>query len=477
MQHMTLANIAAVVGGTLYQAEGHEEQEVTCAVIDSRKMEEGGLFFAAPGERVDGHRFINQVFSQGAACVVTQKTPEEVGQEQGEAQNWGPYILVEDSYAALRKMAAYYRSILSIPIVGITGSVGKTSTKEFIAGVLSRRYRVLKTEGNFNNEIGLPLTLLRIREEHEVAVVEMGISDFGEMSRLGAMARPDICVITNIGQCHLENLHDRAGIFKAKTEIFDYMQEDGQICLNGEDDLLAMVSVVNGSPVHHFGISEREDLEVYATDIENEGLFGSRAQMHFAGACADPRTGNAGVPVTIKLPGQHMVINAMAAAMVGRLLHMTAEQIAEGIACVEPVNGRSHLMKVKDMVVIDDCYNANPVSTKAAVDLLVTASGRKVAILGDMFELGERSGQMHAEVGAYAVEQGVDALFCVGEQSRYMYDAALERYDGAQDIRYFSDRDELLESLSGLVEPGDTVLIKASHGMEFHRIVERLQTI
>ena len=156
---------------------------------------------------------------------------------------------------------------------------------------------------------------------------------------------------------------------------------------------------------------------------------------------------------------------------------MTAEQIAEGIACVEPVNGRSHLMKVKDMVVIDDCYNANPVSTKAALDLLVTASGRKVAILGDMFELGERSGQMHAEVGAYAVEQGVDALFCVGEQSRYMYDAALERYDGAQDIRYFSDRDELLESLSGLVEPGDTVLIKASHGMEFHRIVERLQTI
>lgn len=172
MQHMTLANIAAAVGGALYQAEGHEEQEVTCAVIDSRKMEEGGLFFAAPGERVDGHRFINQVFSQGAACVVTQKTPEEVSQEQGEAQNWGPYILVEDSYAALRKMAAYYRSILSIPIVGITGSVGKTSTKEFIAGVLSRRYRVLKTEGNFNNEIGLPLTLLRIREEHEAAVVE-----------------------------------------------------------------------------------------------------------------------------------------------------------------------------------------------------------------------------------------------------------------------------------------------------------------
>lgn len=467
MRHMTLEKIAEAVGGTLYQAEGRQQQEVTCAVVDSRKLEEGGLFFAAPGERVDGHRFINQVFERGAACVVTQKHPEQVEQEQGEAQNWGAYILVHDSYEALRKMAAYYRSLLSIPIVGITGSVGKTSTKEFIAGVLSQKYRVLKTEGNFNNDIGLPLTLLRIRDCHQVAVVEMGISDFGEMSRLGAMARPDICVITNIGQCHLENLHDRAGIFKAKTEIFDYMQEDGEICLNGEDDLLSMVSVVNGRKVHHFGISEGKDMEVYATDIESEGLFGSRAVMHLAGA-------EGTLPIEIRLPGQHMVINAMAAAMVGRLLHLSPEEITKGIAAVEPVNGRSHLMRGKDIVVLDDCYNANPISTRAAIDLLVTAKGRKVAVLGDMFELGEHSDKMHAEIGAYAVRQGVDVLYCAGEQSRYMYDAALEQYDGAQDIRYFADRGELEESLSGLIEPGDTVLVKASHGMEFHRIVEKL---
>lgn len=468
MHNLTLQNVAKACGGRLVGAEGREDSELTCAVIDSRKLEKGGLFFAARGEKVDGHRFIGQVFEKGASCVVTEKTPEEVERLYGvAADEWGPYILVEDSFIALKKTAAFYRSLLSIPVVGITGSVGKTSTKEFIAGVLSAKYRVLKTEGNYNNEIGLPLTLLRIREEHEAAVVEMGISDFGEMSRLGEICRPDICVITNIGQCHLENLHDRAGIFKAKTEIFDYLQEDGRVCLNGEDDLLFEVKQVQGKPVYHFGISEKEDFAVYATDIENLGLDGSRALMHIKGES---------YPVEIPLPGQHMVINAMAAATVGILLNLTPEEIGEGIKKVEPVDGRSRLIRLKDKLIIDDCYNANPVSMKAAVDLLMTAVGRKTAILGDMFELGEGSEAMHAEVGAYAVDQGVDVLYCVGENSRIMYDAALERYDGSQDIRYFENREELLESLPGLIAEGDTILVKASHGMGFHTIVDSLQS-
>lgn len=479
MKHMTLRNIAAACGGTLCNAAEKEEQEVTCAVIDSRKLEAGGLFFAAQGEKVDGHRFIGQVFERGAACVVTVKTPQQVEEEHGvPKESWGAYILVEDTFAALKKIAAFYRSLLSIPVVGITGSVGKTSTKEFIAEVLAQKYCVLKTEGNFNNEIGLPLTLLRIREEHEVAVVEMGISDFGEMSRLGEMAKPDICVITNIGQCHLENLHDRAGIFKAKTEIFNYMQEDGEICLNGEDDLLSMVSVVNGKPVHHFGISDKEGLAVYATDIESDGLFGSRAMMHLCGCAAVEDTpADISYPVEIRLPGRHMVINAMAAALVGRLLHLSVEEIQNGIRSVMPVDGRSHLLKVGDKVVIDDCYNANPVSVKAAIDLLATVEGRKVAVLGDMFELGEKSHAMHAEVGAYAVDQGIDVICCVGKESEFLYDAAMERYDGSQDIRYFADREELLESLPGLLESGDTILVKASHGMEFHEVVDLLKTL
>ncbi|HKM33757.1 MAG TPA: UDP-N-acetylmuramoyl-tripeptide--D-alanyl-D-alanine ligase [Lachnospiraceae bacterium] len=477
MRNMTLQNIAKACGGTLYQAE-NLGLEITCAVIDSRKMEQGGLFFATRGEKVDGHLFIDQVFKKGAVCVITEKTPNQVADENGtEVQEWGAYILVPDTFVALKKVAAFYRSQLSIPVIGITGSVGKTSTKEFIFGVLSQKYEVLKTEGNFNNEVGLPLTLLRIRRGHQAAVVEMGISDFGEMSRLGEMARPDICVITNIGQCHLEKLHDRVGVLKAKTEIFNFMAPGGEVCLNGEDDLLSMVSKVNGKPVHHFGISPSDEFEVYATDVENLGLFGSCANMHITMGNVENETEKQTYPVEIPLPGQHMVINAMAAALVGKLLHLTVEEIQNGIKKVASLGGRSNIIRLQDKVVIDDCYNANPVSMKAAIDLLATAEGRKVAILGDMFELGENSNQMHAQMGDYAVEKAIDVVLCTGVKSRFMYDAAFEKNDGFQDIRYFADREELLVSLPGLLSPEDTILVKASHGMGFDKVVETLEVI
>lgn len=477
MQNMTLQNIANACGGTLYQAD-LTETEITCAVIDSRKIEQGGLFFAIKGEKVDGHRFIKQVFEMGAACVVTEKTPDQVAEETGEEyQNWGPYILVPDTLIALKKIAAFYRSRLSIPIIGITGSVGKTSTKEFISAVLSEKYNVLKTEGNFNNEIGLPITLLRIRKEHQAAVVEMGISDFGEMSRLGEMARPDICVITNIGQCHLEKLHDRAGVFKAKTEIFQFMAPDGEVCLNGEDDYLAKVGVVNGKPVHYFGLSPKEEFEVFATDIENRGLLGSCAKMHIALENQTHTTEKQIYQVEIPLPGEHMIMNAMAAALVGKILHLSVDEIQSGMKKVASLGGRSHIIRLQNKIVIDDCYNANPVSMQAAIDLLATAEGRKVAILGDMFELGENSNQMHALIGDYAVEKEIDMILCTGENSRYMYDAAFEKYDGSQDIRYFADREELIENLPGLLMPEDTILVKASNGMGFHKVVEALKGI
>lgn len=498
MHNMTLQNMADACNGALHCNEEIRNREITCAVIDSRKIEQGGLFFATKGEKVDGHRFIGQVFEKGALCVVTEKTPEQVRAEcEVPLESWGAYILVEDTFAALKQIAAFYREQLTIPVVGITGSVGKTSTKEFIAGVLSVHYNVLKTEGNFNNEVGLPLTLLRIRREHEAAVVEMGISDFGEMSRLGSMARPNICVITNIGQCHLENLHDRAGIFKAKTEIFDYLSEDGEVCLNGEDDMLTAVGEVNGKAVHHFGLSENAGLEVYATDVENLGLLGSRAVMHICRNRANTHIGNQETctdlvcPIEIPLPGQHMVINAMAAAQVGKLLGLTVEEIKEGIMSVKPVGGRSNILKLADKIVIDDCYNANPVSMKAALELLKTATGRKVAVMGDMFELGENSDAMHAEVGTYAVEQGIDVVCCVGENSRHMYEAAMaavvvdtistgdkngEVTEPNSSIYYFATREDLLGKLSDILQPGDTILVKASHGMGFDKVVEILKS-
>lgn len=471
MKNMTLYAIAQAVGGELKPGAAAEnadtwaKTEITCAVLDSRKVQPGGLFIADVGEKADGHKFIGQVFEQGALCVICEKTPEQVEQEHGiPAEKWGAYILVEHSLQALKALAEFYRRQLSIPVIGVTGSVGKTSTKEFIAGVLSQKFHVLKTEGNFNNEIGLPLTLLRIRREHEAAVVEMGISDFGEMHRLSKMARPDICVITNIGQCHLENLKTRAGILKAKTEIFDFMSEDGYVCVNGDDDMLATLDEVKGRKVLRFGMTPHHN-DVYAEDVENKGLFGSEAVLSIDGEK---------VHVSVPLPGMHMVVNAAAAALTAKILGLSISQICKGISQVQAVGGRSHIVRMEDKTVIDDCYNANPVSMRSAIDLLNTALGRKTAVLGDMFELGENSAQMHRDVGRYAVENGVDMLLCVGEKAAHMYDGAMELYDGSQDIRYYATREEMLSALPGLLQAGDTILVKASHGMGFDQVVSFL---
>ncbi len=481
MRNMTLERIAAACGGTLFYsgaaAEEMAAKEVTCVVLDSRKIQAGGVFIANEGENVDGHKFIGQVFEKGALGVISEKTPEQVEEMHGiPAENWGPYILVKDSLLALKDIAEFYRQQLSIPVIGITGSVGKTSTKEFIAGVLAQKYKVLKTEGNFNNEIGLPLTLLRIREEHEVAVVEMGISDFGEMHRLSKMARPNICVITNIGQCHLENLKSREGILKAKTEIFDFMAQDGYVCVNGNDDMLATLDKVKGRKVLRFGV-KNDGCEcfdtvynVYADQIENKGLFGSKALLHLGGNPKDEE-----VPVTVPLPGSHMVMNATAAALVAQILGLNTAQICEGIAKVEAVGGRSHIIQKENLTIIDDCYNANPVSMRSAIDLLMMAVGRKVAVLGDMFELGENSDAMHEGVGSYAADAGTDVIVCVGENSGHMHFGALKQKKEGQEIRYYKTREELLENLENLLQENDTVLVKASHGMGFGKVVEFLQ--
>ena len=467
MKQMTLSNIARACNGVLVGAA--DDIEITSAVLDSRQVTEGALFFATIGERVDGHRFIGSVYEKGACCVVTQKEPSQVEEEHGVPKEaWGPYILVENTLQALKDIAEFYRSTLTIPIVGITGSVGKTSTKEYIAGVLSQKYHVLKTEGNFNNEIGVPLTLLRIREEHEAAVIEMGISDFGEMHRLSKMARPNICVITNIGQCHLENLKTRDGILKAKAEIFDYMAPDGEVCLNGNDDKLATVTQVNGKTVHFFGLGSNPKEEVYATDIVSKGLFGSDAVLHMLDQT---------LPVHVTIPGIHMVTNAAAAACVGRLLGLSDEQIAEGIHSVVPVSGRSNLISLPQYTLIDDCYNANPVSMKAAIDLLAIADNRKIAILGDMFELGADSDKMHEQTGEYAGSAKIDRIICIGPSSRHMFDGAVKA--GAGDVLYYEDREMFLqewqEEKDELLPADSTILVKASHGMEFEKIVEALE--
>lgn len=462
MKNMTLKSIAAACGGRLICAEGKENQEIAGAVIDSRQVQKDYLFIPIRGERVDGHRFIPSVFEKGAAATLSEQELENAS---------GPYILVDSTAQALKDIAEYYRSQLTIPIVGIAGSVGKTSTKEMIASVLGEKFCVLKTEGNFNNEIGLPLTLLRIREEHEAAVVEMGISDFGEMHRLAKMARPDVCVMTNIGLCHLENLKSRDGILKAKSEIFDFLKPDGAVILNGNDDKLATIGTVHGvTPVRYFvedGTAEHmnESYLVTADQISGLGLKGMEADFHFP-----DRT----VHIHIPIPGTHNVYNALAGACVGLTLGLTEDEIVRGIENARTISGRTNLLEVNGMIVIDDCYNANPVSMRASLDVLSTGEGRRIAVLGDMGELGENESKLHGEVGLYASQDKADVLFCAGKLCKEM---AWEAAKGGCEVHYFDSREELTHELVGYVKPGDNILVKASHFMEFPKIVEALMQL
>lgn len=453
MKNMTLENIAAACGGEIYCMREELAQETAKGiVIDSRQIEPGYIFVATKGERVDGHQFIPDVFAKGAMAVICEVLPEE---------DLGPCILVKDSFMALKQAAAFYRQQLNIRVVGITGSVGKTSTKEFVASVLSEKYKVHKTAGNYNNEVGLPLTIFGIQEDDQIAVLEMGINTFGEMHRLSEVAKPDICVMTNIGQCHLENLIDRDGILRAKSEIFDFMNPKGTVVVNGDDDKLATIHEVYGKAPVTFGMNKQN--AIWADHIENRGLLGS---------CADIHMGDEVVHAIIPLPGEHMIYNAMAAAAVALQFGMSKEEIAAGISHVEAVAGRSHLVEAGDKVIIDDCYNANPVSMKAAIDLLATAPGRKVAILGDMFELGENEKAMHGEVGEYAAEKGIDLILCVGELSEAMYQEAAGNGGNA---KYYETREALEAVLNEILQPGDTVLVKASHSMAFENLVKCIQ--
>ena len=462
MRNMTLSAIALAVNGVIYYDEKSDYgKEASCVVIDSRLIEEDGIFVATVGERVDGHSFIDQVFDKGAMGVICEKLPESAK---------GPCILVKDSFQALKDLAAFYRAQISIKVVGIVGSVGKTSTKEMVAAVLSAHYNVLKTEGNFNNEIGVPLTIFRIRDAHEVAVIEMGISDFGEMDRLGAIVRPNYVVFTCIGPCHLEYLGDLDGVLKAKTEVIPHMSDKGIIFINGEDEKLALIdgNMALGREVVSFG-SDSNDV-VYASDRESLGLEGTRFMANFPD--------NSHYEMVVPLPGYHMVDNAIAAAAVGFRMGLNLEEIRRGMSNVVALSGRGHLIHTERFLIVDDCYNASPKSMCAAIDLMQDALGRKVAILGDMFELGEESDKLHGEVGEYAATNGIDSLICVGSNAKHIYETA--RLHEELELRFYPNKELLLKAIndnSNILKDGDTILVKASHGMGFSEVVDKLQEL
>lgn len=458
MKNMTIVDIANAVSGELH-IEGYESRARMCAcgvVIDSRRVDEGFVFIATVGARVDGHDYIDSVFDKGALAVICEKPPKS---------GKGPYILVEDSFEALKRLAAYYREQLNIPVIGITGSVGKTSTKELVASVVSKHYKTWKTQGNFNNEVGLPLTILQVDSSHEALVVEMGINHFGEMDRLSRIARPDIMIITNIGECHLEFLHDRDGVLKAKTECFQNMNPEGVVILNGDDDKLLTVGKVYATDKYYFGW--RDNAEYSVAEYEDKGLLGSAVSLH------SKITGDT-INADIHMPGKHMVNNALVAFAVGEALDMTAEEIREGIEDARPMAGRSNIIDTGKYVVIDDCYNANPTSMRAALDLLNTANTRKVAIMGDMFELGENEAPLHGKVGAYASDIGIDVIITVGTLMRNAFEAVAGADNNVQTY-YFEEKQELLERINDILENGDSILVKASHSMGFEEVVNVLK--
>ena len=481
MKGMTLKKIAEAVGGKLCPNGAADAGGYPCAadsiactggdtfsaaeaeavVIDSRKVTLGAVFVATKGERSDGHDYIAQVFKNGAFGVICERIPEGVT---------GPCILVEDSFTALRKLAEYYRVQMSeVKIVGIVGSVGKTSTKELVASVLEQSFNTLKTEGNLNNEIGVPLTILRLRSEHEAAVVEMGINHFGEMDRLGQIVKPDAVVMTNIGPCHLEFLQDLDGVLRAKSEVFKHIRKGGVLILNAEDEKLSTVPDVPGIRILRYG----QGGEIYARDVKNLGLEGSEADI-----CFTDQNGSTGVfHASIKLPGTHMILNSLAATAAGMTFGMSTDKIREGLLAAKPVSGRSNLIRTGKYLIVDDCYNANPKADCAAVDMMSGALGRKVAILGDMFELGEDAPKLHAQVGEYAAGHGIDFMVCVGELSRHMYESALKT-NSSMGLRYFESLEALLDNIGTIgLEDGDTILVKASHGMKFTQIVEKLKAL
>lgn len=453
MKNLTLRNITRACQGTYHGNESLLDREVAGVTIDSRKVEKDFLFVAINGERFNAHQFIPDTIEKGALCVVSH---EDLGDTDY------PYILVEATGQALLDIAKLYRDSFDVKVVGITGSVGKTSTKEMIASVLAQKYNVHKTQGNFNNECGLPLTIFEMNEEHQVSVLEMGINHFGEMRKLSTVASPDICVITNIGVAHLEFLKTREGIMQEKTQMFQDMKPGGSVVLNGDDPLLSTIGPVKGSDPIFYGLDQDKNV-IYATDVEPLGLKGTSCTIHLP---------EGSFSCVVPIPGIHMVSNALAGSAVGSKLGLTTEEIKRGIESLPSIPGRNHIIQTDHLILLDDCYNANPVSMKASLDVLNMGIGRKVAVLGDMGELGPDYAALHRSVGEYAAEIGIDLVCAIGPMSKEIAEGAAS--DGTKAL-WFETKADFLAQTKDILKDGDNVLIKASHGMEFPEIVEALR--
>ena len=450
MKELTLKQAAEDCRGTLTpeQAEGM----ITGVQIDSRRVKPGDLFVAIKGEKSDGHDFIGMAASLGASAALVQRPVKAAI----------PTILVPDTIKAYGDLAAARRERMGMTVIGITGSVGKTTTKEMTACMLERTYRTARTEGNHNNNIGLPMTILDMPDDTETAVLELGMNHFGEMARLTSIAKPDIAVITNIGTMHIEHLGTREGILQAKLEIMRGMPEDGAGVFNGDEPLLWNIRAIGKHKKYYYGI-ENHACDVTATDIV-ELDDGVRFVVHGFGQQFE---------LFVPMLGRHAVYNALAATTVGLLLGVKPEQIQARFSSFHNTGMRQKIYVKNGVTIIEDCYNAGPESTEAALDVLagIKTDGRRIAVLGDMLELGNRSAAEHYRIGRLAVGKA-DLLLTYGEHSVRTLTGAITGGMNPKNTDHFDTHEDMAHMLKMRVSEGDVVLFKGSRGMRMEKVLQ-----
>ena len=447
MGKITLRQAALWCGGSIDPK--YADVTFTGANIDSRNVTPGQLFVALQGVR-DGHEFVPMALERGAAAVLCEHCDGDY-----------PAIVVSDPRIALGDIARGWREHLGIKVVGVTGSVGKSTTKEMIACVLESTYCTGKSPVNHNNDLGLPMSVLALPEDTEVAVLEMGMNHFREIAYLASIARPDVAVIINIGTMHIEHLGSKEGILRAKLEIVEGMNESGKVILNGDDSLLWNVQKGRTLPAAYFG-SANPDCGVKAEDVLH-----TEDSVRFTVAAGDVR-----FPVEIPVVGEHYVSDALAAVAVALEMGVAPDKIRESLAMFRNMAGRQEIIKEKGYTIIKDCYNAGPESMAAALAVLGKRSGRKVAVLGDMLELGVRAQAEHYRVGRIAAEKA-QILLAYGPNSSRVVSGALTGGMPQSRARAFEDREALVAALRQLAKPGDTILFKGSHGMHMELALEQ----
>lgn len=444
-------NLREVIESINGEVLTYKKEEFNSLCIDTRKISQDNIYLAIKGESFNGNNFVIEAFKKGASIAIVDEVLFDIEEAEGTV------ILVKNTTNALLDLANYYRKKLNLKVVGITGSCGKTSTKDLVAGFLSGKYKVFKTKGNFNNQIGLPLMILELDSSYDVAVLEMGMSDLNEIDLLAKTAMPDIALITNIGLSHIENLKTQDNIFKAKMEISNYFKENNTLILNAEDKFL---KEVNNKCFEILKIGYNCEYDVYASNIileEDKTTF----TVNYKDKTSE---------FVIPLAGKHNVLNSLLAIGVSLKFGLSFDEMKKGIVNIEATSMRLQVIKKDNITIINDCYNASPDSMKSAMDVLSTyKKGRKVAILGNMNELGEKSLDSHKEVGRYAVDK-VDLLVVIGD-----YIKAYEEGYTKDSIIKFKTKEEFIENFKNTINKNDVILVKASRGVKFENIVLALQ--